>query len=62
MRHSLCYLETNKWYRYQENIVIAKKINICTVKFLLKESEQSYRYNLAGCKSRSTSRLLAGLI
>lgn len=48
MRHSLYYLETNKWHKCQENIEITKEIHICTTKFALKKSEKIHGHNLAG--------------
>ena len=56
MRHSLRYLETNKWHRRQEDIKIAKKIDIRTTRFALKESEKAHRHNLAGQASIAGER------
>ena len=47
MRYSLNYLETNKRYRRQKDIEIAKKIDIRTTKFAPKEIKSTYGNNLA---------------
>lgn len=44
MRQFLHYLKTNKWYKYQKHIVIAKKIDIYTIRFEFKENKKIYRY------------------
>ena len=56
MRHSLRYLETNKRHRRQEDIEIAKEIDICTARFALKESEKADGHNLAGQASTAAER------
>ena len=56
MRHSLCYLETNKQHRRQKDIEIAKKIDIHTIRFALKESEKAHGHNLAGQASTAAER------
>lgn len=56
MRHSLHYLKTNKWLKRQENIKIAKEIDICTTRFALKEIEKAHGYNLASQASTSAKR------
>ncbi len=45
IRHFLHYLKTNKWYRHQEHIAIAKIINIRIARFELKESEKIYGHS-----------------
>ncbi len=47
MRHSLRYLEANEWCRHQENIAIAKEIDIRTARFALKESEKAHGHSQA---------------
>ncbi len=47
MRHSLRYLETNKWCKHQKDIAIAKEIDICTARFGLKENEKAYGHSQA---------------
>lgn len=47
MRYLLYYLKMNKWHRHQENIKIAKKIDICTIKLAVKKSQIANKYNLA---------------
>ncbi len=47
MRHSLRYLETNEWYRHQEDIAIAKEIDIRTARLALKESEKVHEHSQA---------------
>ncbi len=47
MRHSLRYLETNEWCRHQEDIAIAKRIDICTARFALKKSEKAHGHSQA---------------
>ncbi len=56
MRHSLHYLEINEWYRHQERIAIAKKIDIHTARFQLKESEKAYRHSSIGQASTAAER------
>ena len=56
MRHSLRYLETNERHRRQENIKIAKEIDIRTTRFAFKESEKANGHNLAGQASTTTER------
>lgn len=57
MRHLLHYLETNKRYKHQENIKIAKKIDICTARFALKENEMTHGHNLASQANTSAERV-----
>lgn len=56
MRHSLRYLETNERHRRQEEIEIAKEIDIRTARFALKESEMAHRHNLAAQASTAAER------
>lgn len=48
IRHFLCYLEINKWHKHQKYIGIAKKMDIYTTRFELKENRKAYRYNSIG--------------
>ncbi len=57
VRHSLHYLETNEWHKHQERIAIAKKIDIYTARFELKESEKVYGYSSASQASTTTERV-----
>lgn len=45
MRHSLSYLETNKCHKHQKPIAIAKEINICIIRFEVKENETVYKHS-----------------
>lgn len=56
MRHFLCYLEINKWHRYQKHIAITKDIDIRTARFKLKKSEKAYRQNNANQASTVIER------
>ena len=56
IRHSLHYLETNKRHRRQEDIEIAKEIDIRTARFTLKESEMTHGHNLASQASTAVER------
>lgn len=56
MRHSLHYLETNKWHKHQENIEIAKEIIIYTTRFAFKESKIAHGHNLAGQASTAAEK------
>lgn len=57
MKHFLYYLETNEWCRHQEDIIIAKEIDIRPARFELKESEKVQRYNLTGQVSTVVKRV-----
>ena len=50
-------MKINKWYKYQKRIIIAKKIDIHTARFELKENEKIYRYNSVGQVSIVVERI-----
>lgn len=56
MRYFLRYLETNKWYKYQKYIVIAKKIDIYVARFEFKKSEKINKYSSTGQVSTTAER------
>ena len=58
MRYFLYYLKTNKWYKHQERIAIAKKIDICIAKFELKKSEKAYGHSSAGQASTAAEKVI----